>query len=160
MKNTLHVTRMLAGRQLRRVALVLALSAAAFGSLAVAPPARASDSQFQGLWFNVNPSSNDLVRITIGGTPGALQVDPFGACSPTPCEWGFQPLATYGNNVSDADHHFGTAVYDQGFAKRIMTFQLLSPTLMSVETYSIFTDGSGRQNYRTQELFHKVVLIY
>jgi hypothetical protein len=160
MKNTLHVARIIAGRKLRRAALVLGLCAAALGSLAVTTPARASDAQFQGYWFNVNPATADLVRITIGGTPGSMVVDPFGACSPSACEWGWQPLTTYGNNVSDTNHNAGTAVYDQGFAKRIMTFQLLSPSLMSVDTYSLFTDGSGRQNYHTRELFHKVVIIY
>ena len=113
-----------------------------------------------GHWFNVDLHTRDLVRITIGGSPGSLVVDPFGACSPSACEWGWQPLTTYGNNVSDPDHHAGTAVYDQGFARRLMTFQLLSPTLMSVDVYSLFTDGSGRQNYHTRELFRKVMIIY
>ena len=158
--NTLLVARLIAGRTLRRTALVLGLCAAALGSLAVTTPARASDAQFQGHWFNLDPSTRDLVRTTIGGSPGSLVVDPFGACSPSACEWGWQPLTTYGNNVSDPDHHAGTAIYDQGFARRIMTFQLLSPTLMSVDTYSLFTDGSGRQNYHTRELFHKAMIIF
>src|SRR5258708_5180998 len=37
---------------------------------------------------------------------------------------------------------------------------LKGPTLMSVDTYSLFTDGGGRQNYHTRELFRKVMLIY
>jgi hypothetical protein len=160
MKNTLLVVCRTARRALRRTALVLGLGAAVLGSLAVTTPAHASDSQFMGWWFNVNPSTNDLVRITIGGSPGNVVVDPFGACSPSACEWGWQPMTTYGNNVSDADHHFGSAAYDQGFARRIMTFHLLSPTLMCVDTYSLFTDGSGRQNYHTHELFHKVIIIF
>jgi hypothetical protein len=160
MKNTLQIARTLAARQLRHAALVLGVCAVAFAGLAVATPAHASDAQFQGHWFNTNPGSADLVRITIGGSPDSLLVDPFGACSPSACEWGFHPLTTYGNNVSDPDHHSGTAVYDQGFAQRIITFQLLSPSLMSVDTYSLFTDGSGRQNYHTHELFKKVLIIY
>jgi hypothetical protein len=160
MKNTLHVARLSTGRALRRAALVLSLCAAAFGTLAVTPPAHASDAQFMGHWFNVDPHTRDLVRINIGGSPGSVVVDPFGACSPSDCEWGWRPLTTYGNTVSDPDHHYGTAVYDQGFAHRLMTFQLLSPTLMSVDTYSLFTDGSGRQNYHTHEVFRKVMIIF
>lgn len=160
MKSIVHAVGTNAGRKLRRAALVLGLCAAALGSLAVAPSVHASDAQFQGHWFNDNPSSNDLVRITIGGSPGSMVVDPFGACSPSACEWGWRPLTTYGNSVSDADHDFGSATYNQGFAQRLMTFQLLSPSMMSVDTFSLFTDGSGRQNYHTHELFHKVVIIY
>jgi hypothetical protein len=160
MKNTLLVAHQIAGRTLRRTALVLGLCAAAFGSLAVATPAHASDAQFMGHWFNVDPNTRDLVRINIGGSPGNVVVDPFGACSPSACEWGWKSLTTYGNTVSDPDHHAGTAVYDQGFAHRLMTFQLLSTTLMAVDTYSLFTDGSGRQNYHTHEVFHKVMIIF
>jgi hypothetical protein len=41
-----------------------------------------------------------------------------------------------------------------------MTYQLLSTTLMAVDTFTVFTDGSGRQNYHTHELFHKVLIIF
>src|SRR5437660_492727 len=65
--NTLLVARLTAGRTLRRTALVLGLCAAALGSLALTTPARASDAQFMGHWFTVDPSTRDLVRSPIAG---------------------------------------------------------------------------------------------
>ena len=104
----------------------------------------------------VNPATNGIVRFLVQPTPGGPKVHTFGACSPTPCDWGEVPLVTYGDNVADADHKYGTAVYSFGFVTQAMTFQLLDATTMEVHTYNQFLDHSGRQNFHTVERFRKL----
>src|SRR5437899_6814741 len=115
------------GRMLRRAALGLGLRAAAMGSLAATTPAQASPAQFEGLWLNIDSATRGIVRFQVTGTPGALGVHVYGACEPSACDWGISPLTTYGNNISDPDHKYATAIYNFGFAKSMLTFQLVDP---------------------------------
>jgi hypothetical protein len=146
------------GRNLRRTALALGLCAAAMGSLAVTTPAQASPAQFEGLWLNIDSATRGIVRFQVTGVPGALGVHVYGACEPSACDWGISPLTTYGNNVSDPDHKYATAVYDFGFATTMLTFQLVDPNTIIVDDYDKFNDGSGRQNYHSREVFRKLIL--
>jgi len=154
MKNLLAVRSF--GRHIRRAVFALGLCAVAAGSLTA--PAQASDAQFTGFWLNIDRATRGIVSFQIGGSPGSLGVHVYGACSPTACDWGTAPLTTYGNNVSDSDHDYGAAVYNFGFATTILTFQLVDPNTIAVDTYDKFNDGSGRQNYHSREIFKKVIL--
>lgn len=146
------------GRRFRHAALALGLCAAAIGSLAVSAPARASDAQFAGLWLNADSATRGIVRFMVTGSPGALGVHVYGACEPTACDWGMAPLTTYGDNVSDPNHKYGSAVYNFGFATSMLTFQLIDPNTIVVDDYEQFHDGSGRQNYHNREVFRKLIL--
>jgi hypothetical protein len=144
---------------IRRAVLTLSLCATALGSLAATAPANASPAQFNGLWVNVDPATHGITRFLVLPTPGGPKVHTYGACSPTPCDWGEVPLVTYGDNVTDTDHKYGTAVYSFGFVTQAMTFQLLDATTMEVHTYYQFLDHSGRQNFHTVERFRKLSII-
>jgi hypothetical protein len=85
-------------------------------------------------------------RIAENRSPVAVRLGPAG-------------LTTYGNNVSDPDHKFGTAAYDHGFAKRALTFELVDADTLVMHLYSQFTDGSGRQNYQDREVFKRLRVI-
>jgi hypothetical protein len=41
-----------------------------------------------GTWVNVNAATRDIVKIVLTNSGGSLGVHAFGACSPTPCDWG------------------------------------------------------------------------
>jgi hypothetical protein len=143
---------------LRRALLGLGLCAAAVGTLATAAPAHATPAQFVGTWLNVDPGTRGIVRLKITAGVHGLGVEAFGACVPTACDWGLAGLTTYGNNVSDPDHKFGTAAYSFDFKQTAMTFQLLDPNTLVVDDYNMFTDGSGRENYHSREVFKKLVI--
>lgn len=144
----------------RRAALALALCAtAAVGSLVASAPAQAAPHQFVGLWQNLNPATNHVVRIIVSTTPGGLKARTYGKCTPNPCDWGNVGMTTYGKNVSDPDHKDGTAVYNFGFATAAVTYRLVDAQTMVVHTYTQFLDGSGRQNYHTVEKFRKLPII-
>ena len=143
---------------IRRAVFALALCATAAAGLATATPAQAAPSPFVGTWINSDPNTRGIVRLRITQGVHGLGVQVFGACVPTPCDWGLEGLTTYGDNVSDPDHKFGTAAYSFDFKQTAMTFQLLDANTLLVDDYSMFTDGSGRENYHTREIFKKLVI--
>jgi hypothetical protein len=71
----------------------------------------------------------------------------YGACTPTPCDWGNTNLTLYSKSVIDPNDIAGTAQYDFGFKKTIITLELISPRIIRAYDYNEFTDGSGRHNY-------------
>jgi hypothetical protein len=128
---------------------LFAISAVLFVGAGVAT---AAPADFIGDWRSANPETRGIVRTVVTSSGSGLSVQVFGACSPSPCNWGVVPLRTYGSNVSDGDHKFGGANYDKGFARTSLTFHLLSWNQMEVRSYTEFTDGSGRQSYASREL--------
>lgn len=133
------------------------LSAAAFvitmaaGSLASAWPA-----QFVGTWRNVNPNSRGIVRLEISS---GMQLRAFGACTPTPCNHGLTPMATYGTSVTNANHRAATAHYNFAFKQVGMTMKLSGAWHMNMEHWNMFTDSSGRHNYWMGERFRKLTAV-
>lgn len=156
MHSLIFAVRTLAGQSIRRRSLALGLWAALFGSLAASLPAQAAPADFVATWRNVDPATNSIVQVRIDAQGTGMVVHGYGACSPTPCDWGTTPLTTYGSNVSDPDHTYGTAFYDFGFVQTLMTFELANgrKTLI-VNTYDRFTDGSGRQPYHSLNVFSR-----
>src|SRR5262245_45411445 len=63
--------------------------------------ALADIDQFRGHWINVNahPRGIDKMGIRQIGLP--LKVHPYGACSPTDCDWGAVEPVVYATSVSD-----------------------------------------------------------
>jgi hypothetical protein len=47
-------------------------------------------SDYAGTWVNVDPSTNDIVKIEIATVGDTVNVHWFGACSPTPCDNGIE----------------------------------------------------------------------
>lgn len=142
---------------IRRFAAAFALCAAVLGGVA-ARPAHAAPAQFLGTWVNIDKGTRGIVRLQITAGVHGMGVRAFGACTPSPCDWGIVGLTTYGSSVTDADHKYGTALYNPGFATRIMTLQLIDSTTMVAHVYTKFQDGSGRQNYHSREVFKKLVI--
>jgi hypothetical protein len=145
---------------IRRLAAAFAF-AAVLGGL-TARPVHAAPAQFVGLWLNTDSGTGGFVRLQITAGVHGLGVRAFGACSPSACDWGQRSarggLTTYGNNVSDADHKYGTALYNHGFATRLITLQLIDSSTLVAHVYTTFHDGSGRQNYHSREVFKKLII--
>jgi hypothetical protein len=132
---------------MKNLSRALAIAGALFAATRVAT---AATSDFLGTWKNSDPATRGIVKMTIAPLGSGLGVQAFGACSPTPCDWGVKPLQTYSDTVSDPNRTGGTANYDNSFSKRIMTIEFLAPNVMEVYIYTVFTDGSGRQPYRSR----------
>jgi hypothetical protein len=144
--------------RIRRFAAAFALCAAVLGGLSAARPAHAAPAEFLGHWINPDSSTAGIVRMQITAGVHGMGVRAFGACTPSACDWGVVGLTTYGNSVADADHKYGTALYNHGFATRIMTLQLIDSSTLVAHVYTQFHDGSGRQNYHSREVFKKLLI--
>ena len=98
--------------------------------------------------------------LVVGATSRGITVDGFGACSPTPCEWGRIAGTVFGPNVSAAT---GTAFashagWNFGFARTVLLAVYSAPRkvpTLTVREFTTFTDDSGRSNYTAEETFTK-----
>jgi hypothetical protein len=123
---------------------------------ALVSPAFAAPADFVGTWVNTNSNTRGITRVVVTSAgSNALNVQVFGKCSPTDCDWGKTTLLTYGNDVQDTNHRFATASYDKGFSKTIVTFSLQRNKQISLQNFTQFTDKSGRQNYASQEVLKR-----
>jgi hypothetical protein len=107
-----------------------------------------------GTWTNVNPATRDLVKIVLTESHGTLLVHAFGACSPTPCDWGVVTAQAYSASVSGGPTVAFTANYAFGFKSTILTGHLDGGHLI-VDDFNVFHDGSGRSAYFSQDTMKK-----
>lgn len=107
-----------------------------------------------GTWKNCDPATRGLVRIDIAAGAKGTTLHAFGACHPTPCDWGTMPAFTYAANVSAKPAIALTANYKFGFKETILTGTLNLGYLI-VESFNHFTDGSGRTDYYSKDYFRR-----
>ena len=126
--------------------------------LFAASTASAQISLFTGNWKNSNPSTRGIVKLTVAGTTPVLSIQVWGACTPSPCDWGKNTAYAYGPNVTTNPVTSATAVttiYTTSFSQTILTLHR-DPTGLIVSLYTRFTDKSGRFAYTSTEHFVKV----
>ncbi len=107
-----------------------------------------------GTWKNVDPHTGGIVKVALGWASGALTVHAFGACVPTPCDWGRVRGLTYGPSVSANRAIAFSALYRFGFAETILTGHMQAGQLV-VQSFTHFTDGSNRYDYLAEETFRR-----
>jgi hypothetical protein len=132
---------------MRTVAALLLLGLAAFpnpSAAQVAPPS---------LLRTWNGTGSGLVKVTIARAGIGYTIHAWGQCSPTPCNWGTVPLTVYAPNVTSKIADAGTAVYTNSFDVINVVVKLQGATL-TVQTFTRFTDHSGRSNYNSVVVLH------
>lgn len=140
-------------RSLTIAAATLALTSA------FASPTLAAPADFIGTWVNKDANTRGITRLVITSAGGnKLNIRVFGQCHPTDCDWGTTTLTTYGVNVQDSNHGYGSADYNKGFANTFLGLSNTSNQIM-VQSYTQFLDNSGRQNYYSRDYFQKAPLI-
>ena len=73
-------------------------------------------------------------------------MEAYGACSPTPCDWGKVSGLAYAVNVSSRESVAFSAQYKFSFAQVILVGHLQGRELL-VESFTHFTDGSSREDF-------------
>jgi hypothetical protein len=132
--------------------LTLATSSAAL-MVGLAAPSFAAPADYVGTWVNKNPNTRSVTRFVVKKiSADKLSVQVFGKCHPTDCDWGNSRFITYGTSVQDTSGAYGTAAYDQGFSRSLLTFNRAGQEVM-LQGFTQFVDNSGRQNYYIREYF-------
>jgi hypothetical protein len=101
-----------------------------------------------GRWINIDPQTRSIRTLYMSFyQDGSEAVSVFGACEPADCAWGTRSLS-------------GTyplyAHYTFSFAVKYMTLRGSGPYLYTT-TYTHFTDGSGRQDYQSNDTYYYAV---
>ncbi|MGZ3772760.1 MAG: hypothetical protein ACXVCY_16595 [Pseudobdellovibrionaceae bacterium] len=112
----------------------------------------AATSDFIGTWVNTNSSSSGIVRIVIDSS---YRIRLFGACTPTPCDYGLAQMITYGPTVTSTDQNAGMAHYNFSFKMVDAVLFRRNPNMLMLDHFNRFTDNSGRKNYWMMENFRK-----
>ncbi len=99
-----------------------------------------------GTWMNCDHQTRGMVRLMIAANGNEITVHGFGACSPTPCDWGVVPGLVYAANVTSTPAVAFTATYTFTFKQTVIVGRLWNGALV-VETFDHFTDKSGRADY-------------
>ena len=112
-------------------------------------PAAVSPANLVGTWNGPSGTQN-LVRIVIAAAGSGITVHAYGACSPTPCDWGAVSGLAYSANVSSPAAVAFTAQYKFSFSQVTVVGHIVGRQLL-VETFTHFTDKSGRDDYYNAE---------
>jgi hypothetical protein len=102
-----------------------------------------------GTWVNWDHQTRGLVRLMIAANGPAIAVHAFGACSPTPCDWGTVQGLVYADKVTSTPAVAFSTVYAFTFKQTTIVGKLLNGALI-VESFDHFTDKSGRADYSSQ----------
>lgn len=122
---------------------------------ALVSPALAAPADFVGTWVNKDANTRGVTRLVVTSAGGNnLNIQVFGKCHPTDCEWGTKPLVTYGINIQDTNHNYATANYNQGFSNSLLSLSYGGSEVM-LQGYTQFLDNSGRQNYYSRDYFQR-----
>jgi len=107
-----------------------------------------------GTWNACDAATRNLVRIVVAPSGAEITVHAFGACTPTPCDWGAVPGLAYAANVSSPAAIAFTAQYKFSFSQVIVTGVIDNGSLV-VGTFTHFTDKSGRSDYCAKQYMCK-----
>jgi hypothetical protein len=106
-----------------------------------------------GRWVNHDKLSTGISRIEIGTWEGLPIVRVTGAGRPDPIDWGEVAGIAFVDGYNGMQTVAFTANYSLAFAQVLLTGHLDKDRLL-VDTYSIFTDASGRASYFHRDSFY------
>jgi hypothetical protein len=116
-------------------------------------PLAANPASFLGDWRNTDPNAAGTVELQISQVGGLYQIHGWGACEPSPCDYGTVALTFYSTGVEGGDTYYGLAVYQFDFKTSYFVLEFIAPNTLQVTEFSHFTDASGRSDYFLTETF-------
>jgi len=107
-----------------------------------------------GTWVNTNPATSGIVKVVLTDNHGSLRVHLYGACHPSPCDWGEVAGLAYAASIAGGPAVAFTANYGFSFKSTIVNGHI-EGIMLVVEDFSVFTDHSGRAAYFDKGTFKK-----
>jgi hypothetical protein len=161
---------MTAARTTRSIALllvttVLAVLLAGLTTVATAGPASASCAApaESGDWRNIDASTRSMSRVVVGlvcgdqvlcdtngnctGGDTYVTLRPYGACTPTACDWGIRRATRMADGWLRSTHSFGFKTSNVW----VKTYNYSGRTYLRVWVHNDFTAADGRADYTTDE---------
>ena len=111
-------------------------------------------SPLVGTWLATDKSTGGIVKLVLSATPEGFVVHAFGACSPSPCDWGEVKGSVYSDSVASNSGMSFTCTYDFGFLETILAVYLKGGILV-LDSFNTFKDDSGRASYFTREFYYR-----
>jgi hypothetical protein len=114
--------------------------------------ANAQKERFVGTFATTDANTRGVTRLSIS-SDGQMHV--WGRCHPIDCDWGAVPTDIYGPDV-EADLQKSakavSAVYNPGFATKIVIVTPLNEDRVRIEVFTRFTDQSHRTAYISRQI--------
>lgn len=107
-------------------------------------PAFGSMQDFQGHWVNTNHNTRGITKMIIRSGSSAARIAVYGSCSPTDCYWGAERALPYADSVGDNitwQAKALTAMYDQGFAEKMLVIKKRGHRKLVVDVLSSYNDN-------------------
>ena len=119
------------------------------------PEGALDSSPLHGTWHNTDKKTRGIVKLVIsaGGGGGGLTVRAFGACAPSPCDWGEAAGQAFSSGAAEREGMAFTVTFDFNFMETSLAVYLKGGILV-LDSFNTFKDGSGRFNYFSREFFH------
>jgi hypothetical protein len=102
-----------------------------------------------GAWVNVDSATRGLAMIDVDGN----KIHPYGTCHPQVCDWGLLKSKAFASDVNASEQGALRATMKTQFDKVEITVELEPDGRLRVETFTHFTDQSGRSDYREVGFF-------
>src|SRR5215471_1542404 len=103
--------------------------------------ARVDPTPLVGTWLNTDKATPGIVKLILSARDGALVVRAFGACDPSPCDWGEVDAVVYSGGVDSNEGMAFTAHYRFDFLETIIAVYLKSGILV-LDSFNAFDDDS------------------
>ena len=124
---------------------------------ATPPPGNAAavdPAPLVGTWVSTNPATRGTIRLVLRHEGGQFGVRAFGACAPSPCDWGEVSGELFAAGVTSREAVGFKAFYDFGFMETFLA-AYLNKRILVVDAYNTFKDGSGRARYFLRDHFYQ-----
>jgi hypothetical protein len=106
-----------------------------------------------GAWLNTDKATRGIVKLIIRDDDNAFKVRAFGACVPSPCDWGEAEGHVFSAGVASREGMAFTVSFDFGFMETDLAVYMKGGILV-LDSFNTFKDGSGRADYFSREFFH------
>jgi hypothetical protein len=105
-------------------------------------------NQFTGKWENIDAKTRGLTRLEITSAGHKVKVHAYGDCEPSDCDLGEVEGVAYAPSVDSKLEATAKAItVSYSGREMIMVIRPVEADRLQVETFTRFTDNSGRADY-------------